>query len=133
MVIRCAHPWVDTSKYPVVVLTFPETSSAAEVRALTFALRQFAAEITEPFALISDLSKIRGSDPDVRQVYVDFVKDMRAGASTWLRATAVVTGNPFQRTVLNLHALLVGKTPYPVRAFPNATEALPWLLAKIGP
>jgi len=125
------HPWVDTSQYPIVIIEFPSGSPAAEVRAMTIALRRFASELTEPIALVSDLSRIRVSDPESRSIYVEFVRDMRKTAGHRVRGTAVVTNSGVQRTLMNLHAMLVGKTPYPVRGFATRAEALPWLRARL--
>lgn len=126
------HPWVDTSRFPIVVVTFAPSATVYEMRALTVALRRFATGLNEPIGLISDLSEVRTQDPDARQVYAEFVREMRGVSGKWVRGTAVVTQNPFQRAVFNLHATLVGKTPYPVHAFSAFHQALPWLLAKMG-
>lgn len=130
--IACPHPWVDVDRYPIVVIAFPAESTAMEVRSMTAAMRRFAANVDEPIAIVSDLSQIRSSDPETRSIYVEFVRDMRSVAGQWVRATAVVTQSAFQRTVLNLHSMLVGKTPYPVRGFACRAEAMPWLHARLG-
>lgn len=126
------HPWVDLSHYPVVIIVFPGDSTATQVRVMTSKMRRFASELDEPVAIMSDLTDIRTSDPEVRSIYVEFVRDMRSVAGRWVRATAVITQSAFQRTVLNLHATLVGKTPYPVRGFASRAEAFPWLHARLG-
>ena len=126
------HPWVDTRLYPILVIEFPEVAPAADVRSMTIALRRFANELTESIALVSDLSRIRVSDPESRSIYVEFVRDMRKTAGHRVRGTAVITRSGVQRTIMNLHAMLVGQTPYPVRGFATRAEALPWLRARLG-
>lgn len=130
--MQAPHPWVDVSRYPIVVVEFAAVSNVNDFRALTFALRRFAADLHEPIALVTDLSKIRSGDPESRNVYAEFVRDMRGPSGRWVRATAVITPNPIQRTIMNLHTLLVGKTPYPVRAFGTRDEAIPWVRARLS-
>jgi hypothetical protein len=126
------HPWVDLHAYPIVVLAFPPVAGANEVLAMTIALRRFASELEEPIALISDLSAVVSPDPEGRKIYAEFVRDMRKVAGHRVRATALVTRNPLQRAMLNLHAILVGETPYPTRGFSSRGEAIPWLRARLG-
>ena len=127
MPVPSPHPWVDVRRYPIVAIVFPLAPKTAEVSLLTLALRRFANELSEPIAIITDLSNLRVSDPDGRVAYTEFVKDMRTVSGKWTVATAVILKNPIQRAMLNLHAVMVGKTPYPVRSFPSTDEAVPWL------
>jgi hypothetical protein len=126
------HPWVDLRLYPIVVIAFPAVAVVSEVLALTIALRRFAAELTEPIALIADLSELRSPDPEGRKVYSEFVRDMRAVAGHRVRAVALITRNPLQRALLNVHSMIVGTTPYPTRGFPSRDQAIPWLHARLG-
>jgi hypothetical protein len=125
------HPWVSLEVFPIVIIRFRDDSAVGELRAMTYSLRRFAASLDEPFAILSDLSGVRTSDPEVRAVYVEFVKDMKRSSGHRVRAAAVITSNAFQRTVLNLHMALIGQTPYPVRAFSSREHALPWLRARL--
>ena len=132
MAIASPHPWVDTSGFPVIVITFPVTSTVIELRAMTVATRRFALELKEPIGIVSDLSNIRAGDPEARSIYADFVRDVRNLPNSPVRATAVITPSTLQRSLLNLHSFLVGKTPYPVRAFPRRDEAMPWIRALLS-
>jgi len=124
------HPWVDTTRFPIIVIAFPLESSVNELRGM--AMRQFAAGFNEPVAVVTDLSQLRTGDPEARAIYVQFVRDMRTGAGNWVRATAVITQSTLQRSLLNLHEMLVGKTPYPLRAFSRREEAFPWIHAVLS-
>lgn len=132
MPVTSPHPWVDVHRYPVITITFPLNPTTADVAQLTLDLRRFAGTLVEPIALITDLSNLRVSDPDARGVYTGFVRDMKAVSGKWICATAVVTQNPIQRAMLNLHALMVGGTPYPVRSFSTANDAYPWVSARLS-
>lgn len=125
------HNWVDVRRYPVVAIVFPVDPKTADVSLLALALRRFANELSEPIAIITDLTNLQVSDPDARAIYTEFVKDMRTVSGKWITATAVIIKNPIQRAMLNLHEMMVGKTPYPVRSFPTSDEALPWLTARL--
>jgi hypothetical protein len=125
------HAWVDLSHYPVVILMFPASATAREVLVMTTAMRRFAADLSEPVAIVSDLSSVRSSDPEIRSVYVQFVRDMRGVAGRWVRAAAVITQSALQRTTLNIHEMLVGGTPYPVRGFATRSAAFAWLHTKL--
>ncbi|MGC4065246.1 MAG: STAS/SEC14 domain-containing protein [Polyangiaceae bacterium] len=125
------HPWVSLEAFPIVIIRFRDDVAIAELRSMTHSLRRFVASLDEPFAVMSDLTGVRSSDPEGRAVYVEFVKDMKRSTGHRVRATAVITSNAFQRTILNLHMALIGNTPYPVRAFSSREHALPWLRARL--
>jgi len=129
--VESPHPLVDTRRFPIVVVSFTPSATAHEMRALTIALRRFATGLDEPIGVLSDLSAVRTPDPEARLIYAEFVREVRNVSGKWVRGIAVVTQNPFQRALSNLHATLVGKTPYPVQAFATVRQALPWLLAKV--
>lgn len=99
---------------------------------MTLAARRFALELKQPVGIVTDLSEIRAGDPEARTVYADFVRDMRNLPNKPVRATAVITRSTLQRSLLNLHSLLVGKTPYPLRGFPRREEAIPWIRALLS-
>lgn len=130
--VESPHPWVDVSRYPVVVIAFPLNPSTAAVGTLTLALRRFAADLTESIGLITDLSNLRTTDPDARAIYTSFVRDMRAVSGRYIAATAVIAKHPIHRAMLNLHALMVGATPYPVRSFARVEDAYPWVQARLS-
>jgi hypothetical protein len=129
--VSSPHPWVSIKIFPIVVITFPTESTVKDTLSMTNAMRHFSAGITEPIAIMSDLSGVRSSDPETRAIYVEFVRDMKRVAGQWVRGTAVISQSTLQRTILNLHAALVGSTPYPVRAFASQSQALPWLYARL--
>lgn len=113
-------------------MTFPDGAAASDVREMTQATRRFALELRDTIAVISDLSRVKTTDPETRKIYADFVRELRSEVGHRVRGIAVILRSPFQRAMLNLHFLLVGKTPYPVRAFSDRDEALPWLHARLG-
>jgi hypothetical protein len=125
------HPWVNLEQFPVVVITFPATSTANEAREMTNSMRQFSLNVNEPIGIVSDISNVLSTDFEVRTVYVDFVRDMKSVVGRWVRGIAVITHSSFQKTLMNLHESLIGSTPYPVRAYSYREHALPWLKARI--
>jgi hypothetical protein len=120
------------SQYPIVTFVFPTDATPAGVRGMILAMRRFAAELKEPIVLLVDISGVRAVDPDSRTIHVEFVRDMREVSGHLVRGVAVITRSAFQRALLNLHSLLVGKTPYPVRGFSERSNAIPWLNGRLG-
>jgi hypothetical protein len=129
--LNSPHPWVNLEQFPVVVITFPATSTANETREMTNAMRHFALNVNEPIVIMSDISNVLTTDSEVRNVYVNFVRDMKTVVGRWVRGTAVITHSTFQKTLMNLHESLIGNTPYPIRAYSHREHALPWLKARI--
>lgn len=132
MPIESPHPWVDTSNYPIVIVAFPSESTANDVQQLANAMRRFASTVREPIAIVTDLTLLRTGDPEARETYAGFVRDVRPTAGRWTRGTAVIIQSTLQRALFNVHTLLVGSTPYPVRAFGQREHALPWLQALLA-
>lgn len=132
MSVGSPHPWVDTSRFPVVVITFPPVSGSADARELTVGLRSFAERLREPIALLNDLSQLRATDPDARAIHAQFVRSMRESARHQMRAVAVVMTNAFQRTMFDLHVTFLGMPPCPLRAFASRADAFAWLSAQLG-
>lgn len=114
-----------------MIVNFAPTSNSSDVRALTVALRTFAESLHEPIGLLNDLSQVRVADPDSRAVHAEFVRSMRSSSGRLVRAVALVTENPFQRALTNIHSMLVGAVPYQIHAFRSRAEAMAWLGARL--
>lgn len=119
------HPWVDSSRAPIYIVSCPVSTTDEELIAFCNARESWAERATYPVAWVVDLSAVRTMTARQRQLFAAHLERFERHDIAHNRGSALVVPNPLLRGVVT--AVFWLKTPrFPNQPFANRLEAMRW-------
>lgn len=119
------HPWIDSLRTPVYVLTFPAQLSDAELEACCAARERWAAVAKFPVSWVVDLSRVQSVTAKQRKTMSDHLARFEPHDLAHNRGSAIVVPNAFLRGIVT--AVFWLRPPrFPHESFATREAALAW-------
>ena len=123
--LTVGHRWVDSSRAPLYILTFPESTTDEELLAFCNAREAWAERATHPVAWVVDLSAVRTVTARQRQIFATHLGRFERHDIAHNRGSALVVPNAILRGVVT--AIFWIKPPrFPHELFTKPLEAISW-------
>lgn len=124
-----SHAWIDSSRAPVYVLTFPETISDADLESCCEARERWAKQARFPVSWVVDLSRLDGVTAKQRRMMGDHLARFEPHDLAHNRGSAIVVPNAFLRGIVT--AVFWLRPPrFPHQSFATRAEAMRWAEAR---
>jgi hypothetical protein len=128
---RIAHPWIDESRAPLYVWSFPATLDDDELARCCEARERWAEVARFPVAWIVDLENLGGATARQRKLFGDHLARFEPHDVAWNQGSAIVAKNQIVRGLVTaVFWLQVPKFPHQV--FATRTEAAVWAKARLA-
>ena len=127
------HPWIDTSRAPIYVLTFPEDKDdlLAGVASYRWAFQRFWNEVDRRVAVVTDLSHLGPAPAALRKLAADVDNSLRAKQQEHLVVWGVVLAHSFQRLILQGY-LWMAPPVAPYCVFDKVEKAIDWTRVQLA-
>ncbi len=125
---RMAGPFLDDSTWPLVVVTFSDSMSNAEVEGYFERLRGYLKR-RERFAVVLDARRVRMVDAVRRKMHGDFLASID-GPDRFVAAGALVVEEEVQRGLLTA-IFWIHKPKFPIERFEGLGEAMLWARERV--
>lgn len=123
--VPLVHPWIDQSRAPIYVLTFPSQATDAEVMAMCTARERWAQRAMYRVAWVVDLSGVLSATAQQRSLFSEHLKRFEAHDRAYNQGSALIVPNSFVRGIVT--AVFWLKPPsFPNQCFPDAAQAYAW-------
>jgi hypothetical protein len=128
---RIHHPWIDSSRTPVYVLTFPEVVTDADLEACCAARERWAARARFPVTWVVDLTRIRTLTAKQRKTMAEHLGRFEPHDLAHNLGSAIVVPNAFLRGIVT--AVFWLRAPkFPHQSFATPQEAIWWATSRHG-
>ena len=119
------HPWIDSSRAPLYVLTFPSSTTDAELSACCVAREVWAEQVRYPVAWVVDLSAIRAVTARQRRIFGEHLGRVERHNITYNQGAALIVPSTVLRGVVT--ATFWIKAPrFTYQLFATRKEGLEW-------
>jgi hypothetical protein len=120
-----AHPWVDSSRAPVYVITFPVSATDEMVQSFATAREAWAQHCKSPVAWVVDLSAIREAPASQRRLFAEHLARFEPHDIAYNCGSALVVPNALVRGIVT--AIFWIKAPkFPHQLFQKREDAVVW-------
>ncbi len=120
---------VDSSRWPLLQVTLPESQTDAEVQAYLDELRVYR-DRHEPYAIVVHLGGSGGFSAHQRKMQAKYVEEGLHWSRKYLKGLAFVTQSAVQRGMLTA-IFWIQKPASPYRLFSDAYDAMYWAWTQI--
>jgi len=130
--VPLVHPWIDASRAPIYVLTFPSEATDGELQAMCAARERWAQRAMYRVAWVVDLSGILSATAHQRSLFSEHLKRFEAHDRAYNQGSALIVPNSFVRGLVT--AVFWLKPPmFPNQCFPDAAQAFAWAERQLNP
>lgn len=123
--MKAEHPWIDDSRAPLYVVTYPRDRTDEEVREGHLGIRRIYERTSVPVAWVVDASAVRSAPATQRRIVAEHERRVRPMALRWCAGLAVVIPNSLVRGFFTAVTWLA-PLEYPHRIVETREEALAW-------
>jgi hypothetical protein len=124
-----AQAWFDSSQWPLLLVTLPQTQTDQDVECYLRELAKFRGR-KEPYVIVLDAGASMGFTPRQRQMQGEYVRAGIEESRTYLRAIAFVASSSWRRGMLTA-VFWLQPPPGDYLIFSSRDEALPWAMEKL--
>ena len=125
-----AHPWVDSSRAPIYVVTFPASTTDEALLAFTAAREAWTLHCKSLVAWVVDLSAIREVTANQRKIFAEHLTRFEPHDIAYNCGSALVVPNAVLRGVVT--AIFWIKSPkFPNQLFEKREDALVWATKQV--
>ena len=130
--VPLVHPWIDQSRAPIYVLTFPSQATDSELLALCSARERWAQRAMYRVAWVVDLSGVLSASAQQRNLFSEHLKRFESHDRAYNQGSALIVPNAFVRGIVT--AVFWLKPPnFPNQCFPDAKQAFAWAEKQLYP
>lgn len=126
------HPWIDSSRAPLYVWSFPPEPTDADLRACIEAHRAWRADVHHPVAWVIDLTHARNATTAQRRMIADHVAASEPHDMRWNRGTAFVIPNALVRATV-MAVLWMRHPLFETHLVRTLDEGLAWAAGRLRP
>jgi 1,2-phenylacetyl-CoA epoxidase PaaB subunit len=124
-VVPLVHPWIDQTRAPIYVLTFPSQASDGELLGMCAARERWAQRAMYRVAWVVDLSGVLSATAQQRNLFSEHLKRFEAHDRAYNAGSALIVPNAFVRGLVT--AVFWLRPPsFPNQCFPEAAQAFAW-------
>ena len=128
---RIDHPWIDESRAPLYVWSFPQAIDDETLLAACAARERWATVARFPVAWVVDLANLGGATATQRKIFTDHLARFEPHDVKWNRGSAIVASNALVRGIVT--AVFWVKAPrFPNEVFATRIEAAGWAKNKLA-
>ena len=130
---RPSHPWIDDSRAPLYVFTYPSDPKVIAEKSAEYilAFRQLWQHIDRRVAIVADLSHVIEGPPAVRRALAEADKEMQPRQKTYAAAWGVVIRSNVQRLFFQAH-LWMAPPVCPHELFEDSESAIAWARERLA-
>jgi hypothetical protein len=123
--VPLVHPWIDQTRAPIYVLTFPSQASDGQLQAMCEARERWAQRAMYRVAWVVDLSGVLTATAQQRGLFSEHLKRFEAHDRAYNQGSALIVPNALVRGIVT--AVFWLKPPsFPNQCFPDAEQAFAW-------
>lgn len=126
------HAWIDSSRAPLYVWSFPRHFDDAELGACVDAHREWRAEVDYPVAWVIDLTHARHASTAQRRMLADHVEASEPHDLRWNRGTAFVIPNAIVRATV-MAVLWMRHPLFETHLVSTLEDGLSWATGRLPP
>jgi hypothetical protein len=123
--IPIEHAWIDSSRAPLYMMTFPVVTLDEDLRACCDARERWAKIAKYPVSWVVDLSAITNTTAKQRRIFSEHLARFEPHDRAYNRGSALIVPNAFLRGVVTAVFWLKPPT-FPNECFATKEEALRW-------
>jgi hypothetical protein len=128
--ISIHHPWIDSSRAPLYILTFPASTTDDELIACCTARESWAEKVRYPVAWVVDLSQIRTATARQRQIFGQHLGRIERHNISYNQGAALIVPNAVLRGVVTA-TFWIKPPSFPYRLFATRQEGLDWAAERL--
>lgn len=125
------NAWIDSTRAPLYVWTFPEEATDDELEASCRAREAWAARVSYPVAWVVDLSRTKKVTAAQRRVVGAHLKHFSECDRLYNQGSAIVVPNPLVRGVVTA-VFWLSPPDFPHRLFASRPEAEQWATERLA-
>ncbi|MEZ4254959.1 MAG: hypothetical protein R3A78_04470 [Polyangiales bacterium] len=125
-----SHPWLDTSRAPVLVARLPASATDDEVRAYYAALEQYLFGQPRRYAFVTDARVAARATATQRRIAAEFERRTADYDKVWCAGVAIVADSPLARGLVTA-VFWMAPPIYPYKVAASLSEALVWARAQL--
>lgn len=129
--LSIGHPWIDESRAPLYVWSFPPSFSDEELGAVCRAREVWAEAAKFRVAWVVDLANLGGVSATQRKIFADHLKRFEPHDVAWNQGSAIVAKSSWVRGIVT--AVFWLQPPrYPHQTFAARADAIVWARTRLA-
>ena len=127
---QITHPWLDTSRFPLVEIRYPEKVADSDLEAFLLLYETFLESFRGPYAAVVDFSAIFTATQSQRRIYALSERRIRDIAHRKCRGVAMIVDNSLMRGCIAA-VYWMSKPNYPYKVFSTRRTAVQWAYGQL--